>query len=151
MAAVCAPVTVITARRNGLPYGTTVSAFASLSLAPPMVVVALDRGSQLLQVIHETGEFGVNVLGREQAGLAANFARKGGSGKFAGVAWRPDSGLPRLPDAGAFVSCRVAQVIEGGDHLLVLADVVAADSTDRAPLTYHRRTFGTHTVLGEAS
>ncbi|BBC30920.1 hypothetical protein SGFS_022140 [Streptomyces graminofaciens] len=151
MATVCTPVTVITACRGGLPYGTTVSAFASLSLDPPMVMIALDRGSDLLSVIRDTGAFGVNVLGREQADLAVNFARKVGTNKFSGVAWRADTGGPRLPGAAGFLSCEVAERVDGGDHLLLLADVVAAVSAAGEPLTYHNRAFGTHAALRGAS
>lgn len=66
-AVVCTPVAVITTRRHDLPYGTTVSAFAALSMDPPMVLVALDRNSQLLEIVRATGTFGVNVLGSDQA------------------------------------------------------------------------------------
>lgn len=61
MAGVCAPVTIVTTHDDG-PHGATVSAFASLSLRPPMVTVALDRASGVLARILATGRFGVNVL-----------------------------------------------------------------------------------------
>ena len=63
MAGVATPVTVVTAMSDGPPHGTTVSAFASLSMNPPMVLVSLDRGSELLSLIQESRRFGVNVLG----------------------------------------------------------------------------------------
>jgi len=148
MAEVCTPVTVITAERGGRPYGTTVSAFTRLSADPPMIAVALHQSSDLLGVISGTGAFGVNVLGAGQADLAVNFARKGGPGKFAGITWQADTGSPRLPGAAAFLACRVVQLISAGDHHVVLAGVVAADSTRCAPLTYHRRAFGTRADLG---
>ena len=50
------------------------SAFASLSLTPPMVLVALDRGSDLLALVRTSGRFGVNVLGSTQSALALTFA-----------------------------------------------------------------------------
>src|SRR5579871_3916094 len=87
MASVCTPVSVVTTLADGLPYGTTVSAFASLSMEPPMVLVSLDLGSDLLALVRQTGRFGLNVLASSQTALALNFARKGGAGKFAGVAW----------------------------------------------------------------
>ncbi|MBO4253329.1 flavin reductase family protein [Streptomyces griseorubiginosus] len=144
MAVVCTPVAVVTTRWQGLPYGTTVSAFTSLSMEPPMVLVSLDRRSQLLTALRASGTFGVNILGSAQAAVAAHFARKGGTGKFADVAWLDDSGLPRLPDVTGFVNCRVASLVDGGDHLVVLGEVMAADSTASPPLTYHNREFGTH-------
>jgi flavin reductase (DIM6/NTAB) family NADH-FMN oxidoreductase RutF len=147
MAAVCTPVTVITAIRSGQPFGTTVSAFASLSLDPPMVLVSLGRTSDLLGVIREVGEFGVNVLSSHQAPTAVRFATKGGSAKFNGVRWHAEAGVPRLPGGCCFLLCTVARLVDGGDHIIVLGEVAAADSTADAPLTYHSRTFGTHTIL----
>src|SRR4051812_47150351 len=97
MAGVCTPVSVVTAMADGIPHGTTVSAFASLSMDPPMVLVSLDRSSDLLAVVRTAGRFGLNVLSSSQSTLALRFARKGGVGKFAGVRWDIEAGVPRLP------------------------------------------------------
>ncbi|WP_336882690.1 flavin reductase family protein [Rhodococcus globerulus] len=148
MAAVCTPVAVVTATSDGLPYGTTVSAFSSLSMDPPMMMVALDKGSELLAIVKKTNAFGVNVLGSTQADMALTFARKGGTTKFAEVAWDDVSGVPRLPGASGFISCSVSGIIEGGDHLIVLGNVVDAGTEHAPPLTYHSRVFGTHVALG---
>lgn len=151
MADVATPVAVVTSMGDGLPHGTTVSAFASLSMEPPMVLVSLDRRSDLLALVRETGRFGVNVLGATQSALALAFARKGGSGKFAGVRWEVDSGLPRLAGAPGWLACDVESLVDGGDHVVALGTVVAADTVAAPPLTYHSRAFGTHTALELAS
>jgi flavin reductase (DIM6/NTAB) family NADH-FMN oxidoreductase RutF len=143
MAEVCTPVTVVTTALEGVPHGTTVSAFASLSLRPPMVVIALDRGGELLAKVSVTGRFGVNVLGATQDALALRFAGKG-EGKFTGVEWEDEGGLPRLADAIGWLSCRAGSFLEGGDHVLVPGVVEAASALPAAPLAYHRRVFGTH-------
>jgi flavin reductase (DIM6/NTAB) family NADH-FMN oxidoreductase RutF len=143
MAEVCTPVTVVTTALDGVPHGTTVSAFASLSLRPPMVVIALDRGSELLAKVSLTRRFGVNVLAATQDALALRFAGKGES-KFAGVEWQDADGLPRLADAIGWLSCRAESFLEGGDHVLVPGVVEAASAVPAAPLAYHRRVFGTH-------
>ncbi len=148
MAGVATPVAVITAMADRVPHGTTVSAFASLSMTPPMVAVCLDRGSDLLAMIRTTGYFGVNVLGADHSALALTFARKGGAAKFDHVEWTADHGLPRLPGA-AWLACRVNRFVDGGDHVIVLGDVQAAEAQEADPLTYHRRIFGTHTALTE--
>lgn len=147
MAGVATPVSVITTLCEGLPHGTTVSAFASLSMDPPMVLVSLDRGSDLLARVQLTRRFGVNVLGAGQADLALAFARKGGAGKFDGVAWDTACGLPRLPGAPGWLACDVSALVDGGDHVIALGTVVAAECTDAPPLTYHARVFGTHAAL----
>jgi flavin reductase (DIM6/NTAB) family NADH-FMN oxidoreductase RutF len=144
MADVATAVTVVTSHVDGAPHGTTVSAFASLSMTPPMVMVALDRSSGLLRVIREARCFGVNILGRHQAGLGLAFARKGGAEKFDGVGWSFDNGLPRLAHAPGWIACEAAEFVEGGDHLVIFGRVLAAETLGGSPLTYHARTFGTH-------
>lgn len=143
MASVCTPVSVVTAMLDGQPHGTTVSAFASLSMRPPMVLVSLDAGSDLLALVRETGRFGVNVLGSDQSALALAFARKG-STKFDGVPWSDEQGLPRLAGAPGWLACEAQQFVTGGDHVVVLGDVVGAEVVAAPPLTYHARGFGTH-------
>lgn len=149
MASVCTPISVVTALSGEMPYGSTVSAFASLSMAPPMVLVSLDRHSSLLPVLRQSGRFGLNVLASDQSALALRFARKGGSAKFAGARWDIDGGAPRLPNVAGFLACEVAELVEGGDHLVVMGLVRFADQVTLPPLTYHSRSFGTHTVLVE--
>lgn len=150
MAAVASPVAVVTAMDGSRPYGTTVSAFTSLSLTPPMVLVSLDERSRLLAVIRRSGRFGLNVLGAHQAPLASVFARSGPD-KFDGVGWSPSGELPRLPDAAAWIAAEVADWVDAGDHTVLLAHVTAAEPGEGSlkPLTYHQRFFGTHTPLAQ--
>lgn len=143
MAGVPTPVSVVTTLDGGRPHGTTVSAFTSLSMAPPMVLVSLDRRSGLLARLAEGTPFGLNVLGAGQADLALRFARSGPDG-FADVAWRAEGGAARLLGSPGWLACRVARLVDGGDHVVVLGDVLAATPERGAPLTYHARTFGTH-------
>jgi flavin reductase (DIM6/NTAB) family NADH-FMN oxidoreductase RutF len=148
MSGVVTPVTVVTAMDADRPHGTTVSAFASLSLKPPMVLVCLDRDSELLALISAHQRFGVNVLRSTQAALARNFARKG-SDKFAGIDWAPVHGLPRLAGSYGWLACSVAALIDGGDHVVAFGHVLAAEAQPAEPLSYHARLFGTHRTLGE--
>src|SRR5437870_5774242 len=104
MASVPAPVTIVTTVVDGRPHGSTVSSFASLSLDPPMVLVALDLGSGLLRLLRRTRRFAVNVLSSEQRELALAFARKGGD-RFGEVAWSMSGGLPRLAGVAAWLAC----------------------------------------------
>jgi flavin reductase (DIM6/NTAB) family NADH-FMN oxidoreductase RutF len=144
MAEVCTPVAVVTtAAPDGTPHGTTVSAFMSLSMTPPMIVVALDRASELLAKIQASRRFGVNVLAAWQDRLAVQFAGKGGD-KFTGVAWSSTIGLPRLADAIGWLTCEADAFLDGGDHILIPGHVYTAVATPAAPLAYHRRVFGTH-------
>ncbi|WP_253828602.1 flavin reductase family protein [Prauserella aidingensis] len=159
MAGVCTPVSVVTAvdpaaaaslpgdspAGTPRPHGTTVSAFASLSMEPPMVLAALDLRSDLLALLEPGTPFGVNVLGSDQSELAVRFAGKGRD-KFDGVTWNLSGGVPRLEGVPGWLACRVDRLVEGGDHVIALGLVTAAERTDTPPLTYHAREFGTHTT-----
>jgi flavin reductase (DIM6/NTAB) family NADH-FMN oxidoreductase RutF len=142
MAAVCAPVTVVTAAQQG-PFGTTVSAFASLSLRPPMITAALDRGSRLLEPLLQTGRFGVNVLGHSQDETARLFAQPSVD-RFAAADWHYDHGLPRLSGAPGWLVCELARAVRGGDHMLLLGTVLEAEIRSAPPLVYGHRIYGTH-------
>ncbi|MCX2182040.1 flavin reductase family protein [Streptomyces sp. SKN60] len=143
MAGVSGPVTVVTAFDQGVPHGTTVTAFASLSLDPPMVTVALSETSTLLPRIIRSGRFGVNVLAASQEELAGRFARRDVD-RFAGADWHADNGLPRLAGCLGWVTCDIAGTVRGGDHVLLLGAVTGARRSFReAPLIYVDRAFGT--------
>lgn len=144
MAGVATPVTIVTAFADGNPHGTTVSAFTSLSIDPPMILVCLDRGSDLLGLLRSSQHFGVNVLASHQSSLALTFAGKGKASKFSGVTWNLYKGLPRLPDSSGWLDCEVAELVDGGDHIVVLGNVLDVQTSSRAPLVYHNRFFGTH-------
>jgi flavin reductase (DIM6/NTAB) family NADH-FMN oxidoreductase RutF len=146
MGSVCTPVSVVTAFDSTRPHGTTVSAFCSLSLTPPMVLVALDHASALLRVLQATRRFGLNVLSHGQEGIAGTFAVKGDD-KFADVEWESRSGAPHVVGSACWFACDVDELIPGGDHTVVLGRVVETDHADLPPLTYHRRGFGTHAAL----
>jgi flavin reductase (DIM6/NTAB) family NADH-FMN oxidoreductase RutF len=146
MATVCTPVSVVTTMAGDRPHGSTVSAFASLSLNPPMVLVSLDLGSDLLRHIRDSGAFGLNVLHDGQAALAASFARKGDD-KFDGVSWVLQAGVPRLDGCAGWLGCTVDRLVDGGDHVVAFGRVIDAGHQAASPLTYHQRQFGTHQAL----
>lgn len=140
MATVCTPVAVVTAVENGHRHGTTVGSFCSLSLEPPLILVALDHESDLLKLVRRTSRFGVNVLGEGQDRLARQFAQKA-LDKFAGAEVVLHRGLPRLPEAGTWLACRVHALLEGGDHTIVIGLVEDGAASLSKPLLYYRRRF----------
>jgi len=148
MAGVCAPVTVVTTLNDGKPCGATVSSFASLSLDPPLVTVAFDRGSGVLAQILAEQRFGVNLLGHDQADLAMLFAKRDVD-RFGQIAWHFDDGLPRLDGAAGWLECELYEALAGGDHMLLFGHVVGASRAELPPLVYAYRTFGTHSRYGE--
>lgn len=148
MASVCTPVSVVTTMAGDRPHGSTVSAFTSLSLSPPMILVSLDLGSDLLRHIRRSGVFGLNILRDGQADLAVAFARKGDD-KFAGVSWASHGGIPRLAGCAGWLGCVAERMVDGGDHVVLFGRVTDADDKGSPPLTYHQRRFGTHLALAD--
>jgi flavin reductase (DIM6/NTAB) family NADH-FMN oxidoreductase RutF len=141
LGAVCAPVAVVTSF-DDRAHGTTVSAFCSLSLEPPLVLVALDRGSDLLNMICRSRRYGINVLAHGQEALANRFARKG-IDKFDGVGWELDHGVPRLGDISSWIACSLHELADGGDHVIAVGRVEHAEAGAADPLLYRQREFGT--------
>ncbi|MCV2490977.1 flavin reductase family protein [Geodermatophilus sp. YIM 151500] len=136
-----AGVTVLTCRGPDGPEGITVSAFTSVSLRPPQVLVCLARGSRTLSTILTEGRFAVNVLGWQQRELATRFAdrTRTPAQRFAGIAETTlVTGSPVVLDALASLDCLVAQVWPCGDHIVLVGDVVAgsAERLDAPLLLY---------------
>lgn len=136
-------VTVVTTTLGGAPVGTTVSAFAALSLSPPLILVSLARKSETLERIKRAGIFAVNILSDGQGDVAARFATSAGAGKFDGVAYTDgQNGAPILAGAGATIECDLEDCFSGGDHEILVGLVRNATvEGDLAPLVYFRGSF----------
>jgi 4-nitrophenol 2-monooxygenase / 4-nitrocatechol 4-monooxygenase, reductase component len=135
-------VVVITATHQGERRGMTVSAIASLSLDPPMIVTCLNAASATQEVIRRAGAFAVNILAEDQEQLAGIFARPGAE-PFPDLPWEPGiTGAPLLAGALAVLECRIAQEVRGGSHRVLLAHVVRASAGEGSPLAYFRGRFG---------
>jgi flavin reductase (DIM6/NTAB) family NADH-FMN oxidoreductase RutF len=124
---------------------TTITAFSSLSLEPPLVAVALDEHSQLLRQVRLSQRVGINLLARGQEKLALSCAGKAPD-KFSSAAWSLSGGLPRINEVAGWLACEVQEEILLGDHVLIVARVVAGavSGSAQAPLVYAGRAFGTH-------
>lgn len=158
MAAAPGPAAVVTAMgSDGQPCGLTVSAVCSVSLEPSLALACIDRGSNTLAAIEESGAFTINYLATGCEPVALHFATKSDR-KFDGHRWMPPAagiGGPILLDAAAaHVVCRVEQAIPAGDHIIFVGAVVegAADDGSHA-LAYARRRFftGEYLDFGAAS
>ena len=114
-----------------------------MSLRPPLISIALDRASNLLARILESGRFGVNVLGCTQDDVAMLFASRGVD-RFTQVQWSTADRLPRLGGTAGWAACELHQTVQAGDHLLLIGLVLNAASFPQPPLVYGHRTFGTH-------
>jgi len=147
-------VTVVSAFDPSGPAGATASAVCSLSLDPMMMLVCLDLGSRSLQVVREAGRFGISVLGEGQREAAEIFATKASQEeKWATVGWQDRLGVPIIDGSPARVVCRLADVIPGGDHVIVTGEVLDVEADDEAvePLIYHGGLFRRLDAEGDGS
>jgi len=133
-------VTVVTTReRDGDPAGLTVSAFTSVSLHPILVMVCIHQDASAHDLMVKGVSFAVNVLSSEQGELAKRFATGIPEERFQDLDVEDSPlGNPLFPDSLAWLDCRVTEVFPGGDHSLVLAEVVSCFAGDGDPLLFHR-------------
>ena len=134
-------VTVVASEHDGLPAGMTLNAFISVSLEPLLVLVSLAHGSRTLGAVRQSRRFAVSVLRRNQSETAIDLATP--ETPF------PDEHMIRSADgflvvhgAAATLHCEVEQLIEAGDHDLVLGSVVGLTHNGGEPLIFHRGRFG---------
>ncbi len=137
-----AGVTVVTTvGDDGQPYGLTATAFTSVSLEPPLVLVCVDKRAESHPHFHVSRVFAVNFLGVDHEHLSRRFATSGGD-KFKDLKFsRGVTGAPLLSEALGYLECRTVEVIEGGDHTIFLGQVEAADAREGEPLLYFKGAY----------
>lgn len=133
----------------GQPVGLTINSFASVSLAPPLLSWCLANESQLYDDIAQTETFSVNVLAAEQVELSNRMSRPGDH-VFPDAEWHESAqGGVFVNNALAHFHCRVHNRINAGDHLILIGEIIEANTANKgaAPLLYFR---GGYAELAEA-
>lgn len=140
-------VTVITSIDDGRPVGFAVGSFASLSLDPPQVLFCAGKTSSTWPKIEASGKFCVNVLADDQEDICRVFASKA-TDKFAEIGWKhTGNGSPVITGVLAYIDCDIAQVIESGDHFIVIGSVTDLDVLhEGGPLVFFRGGYGRFSV-----
>lgn len=139
-------VTVVTTAHEGRLRGMAVSAFASISLEPPLVMIALAHEAGTRELIADSGVFAVNILSDDQEFLSERFAARAPivNEQFQGVPYDTAlTGSPILPQSMAWYDCEVAATHDGGDHVILIGRVVAIGFGDEArqPLLYYANRY----------
>jgi 3-hydroxy-9,10-secoandrosta-1,3,5(10)-triene-9,17-dione monooxygenase reductase component len=132
-------VTVITTKDVfGTPYGLTANAFMSLSLDPPLVLISVDKSAQCYACFAASKVFVVNFLSEEQEEVSRRFATKGVD-KFAGLEWSEASnGAAILNGVIGYVECVVRESHDGGDHTIIVGEIMNANASGERPLLFFR-------------
>ncbi len=129
---------VTTTDAEGRDHGMTVSAFSSLSLDPPLVIVCIDHKASVWPVIQHAERFAINILAADQEALSRRFSSKDGD-RFDGVGFtRGITGVALLDDTLAAVECTVTACLPQGDHSILIGSVEAGTARDLQPLLYYR-------------
>lgn len=139
-------ITIMSTLQGGVAHAMTANAFTSVSLAPPLVLVCVDKSVRMHAAVLEYGLWAVSVLGSGQRALADRFARSGRDlySQFDGVptAPGPKTGCPIVAGALSWLECRTWATYEGGDHTIVVGEVLSLGlGSDDPPLIYHSRRY----------
>ncbi len=132
-------VTVVTlVRDDGVPAGITVTAFSSVSLEPPLVLICIDKRAKLHDQFQLDGAFAVNILAENQEPVSRRFASSDPD-QFREIGYTPGPmGAPLIQDAICAIECRVVDLLPGGDHTIVVGEVESTQLKEGKPLMYFR-------------
>jgi len=133
-------ITIVTARdADGRDYGMTISAFCSVSLTPPLVLICVDHEASSHRTLLEARHFGVSILAAHQEPLSRRFSGADEDKRFDGIGYvRGLTGAALLDDALAHIECRRVAQYDAGDHTVVIGEVEAAVAHGHRPLLYYR-------------
>jgi len=142
-------VTVITVRHADADHGMTANAFMSVSLAPPLIVVSVNRRARILPRIEAAGRYGVSVLSQEMEAIAMHFAGK--PREDLTNVFEEFDGLPVIEGAVAHFAARLQQAVGAGDHMLLIGAVEKIARRQGRPLIFHDGSFRALTDLAATS
>jgi flavin reductase (DIM6/NTAB) family NADH-FMN oxidoreductase RutF len=135
-------VTIMTTTANGRMHGMTVSAFASQSLDPLLILVSVERSTEMHKLLMASQAFAINILGEHAEGTARFFAdnaRLKGPEFVDGAYHIGVNDAPLLDEAVAYLEATVQSTLEAGDHSVIVGRVTALEvRSDAPPLIYYR-------------
>jgi len=137
-------VTVVTARHDNEQHGMTVNSFASVSLDPPLLMVALQRTTRTSGLVARAQAFGVTILSADQREISDRFAGRSDDlqDRLEGIETEMlSTGAPLLRGGLAYFDCRLRQTIEAGTSTIFIGEVVAVREFEGRPLVYHDRQY----------
>lgn len=132
-------VTVVTTKgSDGSDEGMTVSAFCSVSLDPPLVLICIEKSASAYAALTAASGFVVNILAASQEQIARRFAIVD-IDRFEGVGYsRSQNGFAVLDDVLAVIECATFAMHDAGDHTIIVGEVESARANNGTPLLYYR-------------
>jgi flavin reductase (DIM6/NTAB) family NADH-FMN oxidoreductase RutF len=132
-------VTVVTTKNgDGSDEGMTVSAFCSVSLEPPLVLICIEKNASAHKALTTASGFVINILAATQEQIARRFSIVD-IDRFEGVGYsRSQSGFALLDDVLGIIECARFAMHDAGDHTIIVGEVEAARAQSGTPLLYYR-------------
>lgn len=138
---------VTTHDATGRRHGITVSAFCSVSLDPPLVLICIEKATASHYAFHESSAFIVNILDSSQQDISEQFAAPAAN-KFADREFEAGiDNIPRLKAALASIECRIVTAHDGGDHTIFVGSVEKVTTREGDPLVYFSHKYGSTTAF----
>lgn len=136
-------VTVVTsALDTGDLFGLTVSAFTSVSLEPPLVLICIRNESTATNLFTKAKKYCVNILAEDQIGIAEKFSLAGEAGRFDNLNYHfGKSGSPIINGCIGYVDCKISNVLPEGDHTIFIGEAIDVSAEDKKPLLYLNRRY----------
>jgi len=137
-------VAVVTAAHKNKRHGMTVSSFTSISLDPPLLMVALQKTTRTSGLVSRAQAFGVTLLSANQREVSERFAGRSddSNDRMDGIETETlDTGAPLIKGGLAYFDCRLRQTIEAGTSIIFIGEVIAARQFEGQPLVYHDRQY----------
>lgn len=137
-------VTVITTvDANQQPIGLTANSFVSVSIDPLLVLWCIDKKSGSLEAFEKNDHFAVNILAADQETACWTFANRAETDRFSKVDWSwSEKKVPLLEQTFATFECEKDQIIDAGDHYILLGKVINIEKNAQDPMLYYRRKTG---------
>lgn len=144
-------VTVVTTLdTDGTPRGFTANSFTSVSLEPPLILVCLAKSAASCPIFQAAESYAVNILAEHQKRVSATFSSRGAD-RFADVEWSTRAtGCPIIEGVVAWLDCRMHEIIDAGDHVILIGRIVDYDHAASSPLGYCRGAYVSFGLAREA-
>ena len=138
---------VTTSKQDGMPLGFTANSFASVSLDPALLLVSIAKTSSNYDHFAQASHFAINILAEEQKDISNTFARPSDD-RFANLAWSMSPNQnPLIDQVSAWFDCTTHQIVDAGDHAILIGKVENFASAGFAGLGYYRGGYFTPAKL----
>ncbi len=142
---------VTTVNDQNHPLGFTANSFTSVSLDPPLVLVCLAKASGLCDSFANSCSFAINILAENQQDISGIFASPIAD-RYAEIDWRKEAtGSPIINNVAAWLDCNMHEVVDAGDHMIFIGEVIAFGNTNTSPLGYLRGNYVRFALEQEAA